>query len=349
MSGTSLDGVDLSYCRYYTQPDGKWQFELINAQTYPYPAKLKTEIEHLIKNYSDDHKDSDKRLGEFYAKLIQQFIYEFNIQQIDFVANHGQTVYHNPSEHKTIQIGCGETMAKQTGLSTINNFRVNDVALDGQGAPLVPIGDWHFFNIYRYCINLGGICNITVQNPNEVLAAFDICPCNVLLNHYAGQLNMAFDDNGLIARKGKLNNILLKKLNALPYYNTKPPKSLDAQFSKIECIPLIDSFQLPAEDILHTLCHHYAFQICRVIEAYTQNEDDQMLLSGGGAFNGFLTELIQEKNKVNVHIPDKKIIEFKEAIVFGLLGVLKLENEVNCLQIVTGASKDNVGGMVFKP
>jgi len=349
MSGTSLDGVDLSYCRYYTQSDVKWQFELIDAQTYPYPEKLKTEIEHLIKNYNDNHTDLDKRLGAFYSSLIQQFVDEFNIEQIDFVANHGQTVYHNPTKQKTVQIGCGETIAQQTQLQTINNFRINDVALGGQGAPLVPIGDWHFFNTYRYCINLGGICNITVQNSKEVLTAFDISPCNVLLNHYAQQLNVAFDEDGLLARKGNLNKALFEKLNALAYYSTQAPKSLDAQFSKVDCIPLIDTFNLSREDVLCTLCHHYAYQIGLVIETYSQSEDEQMLLSGGGAFNGFLTDLIQEKCNVKVHIPDKKIIEFKEAIVFGLLGVLKLENEVNCLKIVTGASMDNVGGEVFEP
>lgn len=349
MSGTSLDGVDLSYCRYYNQPNGKWQFELLAAQTYPYPTNLQAEIEHLIKNFDDNYTNLDIRLGSFYASLVLQFAAKFKLEKIDFIANHGQTVYHNPVQQKTVQIGCGKTIAEQTQLRIINNFRINDVALGGQGAPLVPIGDWHFFNAYRYCINLGGICNITVQNAKEVLTAFDISPCNVLLNHYAQQLNVAFDENGLLARKGTLNKALLEELNALSYYQSKAPKSLDAQFSKADCIPLIDTFNLSTEDVLHTLCHHYADQIAKVVQAYSKNEAEQMLLSGGGAFNVFLTDLIQEKSKVKIHIPDKKIIEFKEAIVFGLLGVLKLENEANCLKVVTGASRDNVGGEVFEP
>lgn len=347
MSGTSLDGVDLCYCHYQKQSNKKWQFECLHAKTYVYPKNIKNKIEALINNYTDKHEDLDKTLGAFYANLVQQFIKNYSISQIDFFANHGQTVYHNPAIQKTVQIGCGKTIAKQTGLQTINNFRVKDVALGGQGAPLVPIGDWHFFNAYRYCINLGGIANITIQDVNKVLVAFDICPCNVLLNHYANQLNLPYDDNGTMAQKGKLRQALLDKLNHLPYYHVEAPKSLDAQICKEIFIPLIDAFELPTQDILHTLCHHYAYQIAQVIQAHTLNNQEQILLSGGGALNGFLSKLIQDKSRVQVHIPDKVIIEFKEAIVFGLLGVLKLENEVNCLKVVTGASQDNVGGQIF--
>jgi len=264
MSGTSLDGVDLSYCHYYKHGNGKWQFECVYAKTYPYPKNLKNKIEALIKNYTDQHEDLDKTLGTFYAGLVQQFVNEHSINQVDFFANHGQTVYHNPTIQKTVQIGCGKTIAEQTGLLTINNFRVNDVALGGQGAPLVPIGDWHFFNNYRYCINLGGIANITIQNAKEVLIAFDICPCNVLLNYYANQLGFSFDDDGMIAKKGKLNQTLFNELNTLPYYTKQAPKSLDAQLCKQTFIPLIEKFNLSIKDILHTLCHHYAHQIAQV-------------------------------------------------------------------------------------
>jgi len=347
MSGTSLDGVDLSYCRYYKKGNRKWQFECIDAKTYVYPMPLKNKIKLLISSYTDQNQELNKTLGIFYASLVQQFIEEHSINRIDFFANHGQTVYHNPSIQKTVQIGCGKTIAEQTGLQTINNFRVNDVALGGQGAPLVPIGDWHFFNQYRYCINLGGIANITIQSEQKVLVAFDICPCNVLLNHYANKLDFDYDDNGAMAKKGGLNQLLFNKLNGVSYYYDQAPKSLDAQFCKEIFIPLIDDFDLSVEDVLHTLCHHYACQIDKAIEKYTLNNQEQILLSGGGAFNSFLCKLIQDRSPINVHIPDKTIIEFKEAIVFGLLGVLKLENEVNCLKAVTGASKDNIGGEIF--
>ncbi len=347
MSGTSLDGVDLSYCRYFKQAEGKWQFELIAAKTYSYPENLINNIKALISNYTDAHDNLDKTLGAFYANLLQQFVEEYAINQLDFFANHGQTVYHNPAIQKTVQLGCGETIAEQTGIRTINNFRVNDVSLGGQGAPLVPIGDWHFFNSYRYCINLGGIANITIQTPDKVFAAFDICPCNVLLNHYAQQLNLAYDANGDIARKGQLQPTLLEKLNALPYYAEQAPKSLHAQFCLDTFVPIIDAYHLSTEDMLHTLCYHYADQIAKAIESSATHSDDELLLSGGGAFNSFLCEQIQSKTTTTIHIPDKNIIEFKEAIVFGLLGVLKLENEVNCLKVVTGASEDNIGGEVF--
>jgi len=346
MSGTSLDGVDLCYCRYYKNKKKHWQFELLAAHTFPYPTHLKQTIQQLTQNYTDSHTNLDTQLGAFYAELIQQFIQEHHITKIDFVANHGQTVYHNPAEQKTVQIGCGKTIAEQTNITTVNNFRVIDMTLGGQGAPLVPIGDWHFFNEYRFCINLGGICNITIQEPKAVLLAFDVCPCNILLNYYAKQKQLAYDDNGNLARSGQLNEDLLQNLNGIQYYDNQPPKSLDAQQCLQLYIPIIETFNLPTENILHTLCHHYAIQLAQVIHHFKKDVQEQILLSGGGALNGYLCEQIETNTDIVVHVPDEAIINYKEAIIFGLLGVLKLEDEVNCLKVVTGAAKDNVGGEV---
>jgi len=347
MSGTSLDGIDLAYCKYFLENE-KWSFKLIQAKTYNFSNELIVEIRAAIDNKPKDNHILDVKLGAYYAKIINQFIKEHNIETIDFVANHGQTVYHNPHKKATIQLGDGATIAKKTNLTCINNFRNLDVELGGQGAPLVPIGDFHFYNNFNYCINLGGISNITIQNKNEVLLAYDISPCNVLLNHYTRQIGFEFDRDGQIGRAGKINKLLFDKLNNNIYYNKQAPKSLDAKNCIDVFVPEIDRFNIEIEDKLHTICQHIAHQIKIVILKHYQQKNEKVLLSGGGTLNKFLVETIKTSLPIEVCIPSTEIIEYKEAIIFGLLGVLKMNNSVNCLKVVTGANKDCVGGQIWK-
>ena len=348
MSGTSLDGIDVAYSKYFFEND-KWNFKLIAAETYSFNFKILSLIEETIKNKPKSYKAADIKLGMYYAKIINQFINEHNIIEIDFVANHGQTVYHKPAEKITIQLGDGATIAEITQLTCINNFRNLDVAIGGQGAPLVPIGDFHFYNKYNYCINLGGISNITVQNKNEVVLAYDVSPCNVLLNHYTRQTGFEFDRDGKIGRSGLFNKPLFNKLNENLYYKKQAPKSLDAQDCINVFVPIIDEFDILVEDKLNTIYFHITHQIKTDILKHHKNKNEKVLLSGGGALNKFLVETIQHALPIEVFVPATEIIEYKEAIIFGLLGVLKMNNSVNCLKVVTGAVKDNVGGQIWKP
>lgn len=348
MSGTSLDGIDLAYCKYFFENE-KWNFELIQAKTYDFSNELIIDIKEAIENKPKQYKDLDITLGSYYAKVINEFVNEFKITTINFVANHGQTVYHNPDEKITIQLGDGATIAQKTNFTCINNFRNLDVELGGQGAPLVPIGDFHFFDDYSYCINLGGISNITVQNNKEVLLAYDISPCNVLLNYYSGKKGFKFDKDGQIGQSGKLNDLLLEQLNEYSYYKKQSPKSLDAQNCLNVFVPLIDNFNISTEDKLHTIYKHVAHQIKVAILKHHQQKNEKVLLSGGGALNKFLVENIKSTLPIEVFVPSTDIIEYKEAIIFGLLGVLKLNNSVNCLKAVTGASENCVGGQIWQP
>lgn len=351
MSGTSLDGVDIAFCHYFKQNE-KWNYKLIHFHTYDYPSAIKSEIQKLTKNPSLPFEDFSITLGTVYSDLVLIFLAKFSIDisLVHFIACHGQTIYHNPAEKKTIQIGDGKTIAYRTNICTINDFRSLDVSLGGQGAPLVPIGDFHFFYDYALCVNLGGICNITIQNENEIVTAFDVCPCNLLLNYYANKLSLEFDKGGAIAKSGEINDALLKALNNHPYYKKQAPKSLDAQEVLRSFLPIINSHQIIEADVLHTLCVHIAVQLKNVIDAISfKNKTMKMLLAGGGALNLFLVKCIKEITKIEIVDLGKQEIEAKEAIIFGLLGVLKLENEVNCLKIVTGASADNCGGVIYYP
>lgn len=235
-------------------------------------------------------------------------------------------------------------MANELQQTVICDFRIQDVKLGGQGAPLVPIGDKLLFGNYTYCLNLGGFANLSFD-VNNVRIAYDICPVNILLNQYIGVLGFEFDDKGEVAKSGTVNSSLLSELNSIKYYSDKPPKSLGLEWVKKHIIPVIDAYKLDTKDILRTFVEHIAIQISKQFSI----KNASILITGGGAYNLFLIERIKSYSNVNIVIPSTKLIEFKEALIFGFLGVLRYRNEANCLSSVTGASKDHSSGKILQP
>ena len=281
----------------------------------------------------------------YLANTINVFLEKNNIFSVDAICSHGHTALHKPENKLTYQIGNLPSIAKITNQLIVCDFRVQDVELGGQGAPLVPIGDELLFSNYTFCINLGGFANIsTTLNKNRI--AFDICPLNIVLNKYVSNLGFNFDDKGEIAKSGSINKALLKELNALSFYKKNYPKSLGLEWVNKNIFPLIDSYKLSTPDILRTFVEHIAIQIETVINTKTKAS---ILLTGGGVFNSFLISRINSRTNNIIEIPSKEIIEFKEALIFGFLGVLKLRNQVNCLASVTGAKKNHASGVIFHP
>ncbi len=344
MSGTSLDGLDIAYAQFNL--DKQWSFELLSSKSVVYSDELKNKLEGAFQQDVHALDLLDKTYGEYLAQQVQIFLEEQNIQksEVDFIASHGHTIFHEPQKGITRQIGCGKTMANILGLKVINDFRSNDVALGGQGAPLVPIGDQLLFHHYDACLNLGGFSNISFDVEHKRIA-FDICPVNIALNLYAQQLGYAYDKGGFIAQGAKLNTALLERLNRLEYYQKAYPKSLGREWLEQEFLPQIDA-KIPVQDILHTLVVHAAQQIVRAVQ---DGHISNILISGGGAYNTFLIDSIKALADFQVCIPSTQIIEFKEAIVFAFLGVLHQREEVNCLSSVTGATRDNIGGKLHLP
>jgi anhydro-N-acetylmuramic acid kinase len=261
----------------------------------------------------------------------------------DFIASHGHTIFHQPGRKLTSQIGKGSAIAAETRLPVVCDFRSLDVALGGQGAPLVPVGDMLLFSSYTCCLNLGGFANISYDESGRRIA-FDICPANIVLNHFASQLHKACDENGDLARQGSLHQPMLDTLNNLPFYRMKPPKSLGKEWVLSEIHPVLQQFDLPVEDKLRTFVEHIAVQIAFAIRT---DDSASMLVTGGGAFNSFLIERICEKTALRVMLPDLLTINFKEALIFAFLGVLRWREEINCLSSYTGADSDNIGGAVY--
>lgn len=342
MSGTSLDGIDIAYIKIKRK--NAYTFEILKATTIPYSKEWKSILKEGFHLSGEKLIELDASYGIHLGNTLLKFITENNITKLDFIASHGHTIFHNPKKNYTFQIGNGPYITSITGIKTICDFRVQNVALGGQGAPLVPIGDMLLFSNYDYCLNLGGFSNISLNENNQRIA-YDICPVNIVLNHYVASLNMEYDDKGVLASAGNINNNLLEELNYLSFYNEAKPKSLGYEFVEETIFPMIDKYKLNIRDILRTFVEHIAIQISKKIDS---DSGKTMLVTGGGAFNDFLIEKIQSYTNTKLIIPEETIINYKEALVFGLLGLLKDEGKNNCLKSVTGATKDHSSGVVFE-
>lgn len=347
MSGTSLDGVDLVYAKF-TLNQG-YTFEILQKKSIVYSEIWKNRLQDAFGYSGEKLTILDADYGKFLGELVMNFRLENGIENLDFVASHGHTIFHRPEQGYTLQIGSGAHLAAACKSKVICDFRTQDVALGGQGAPLVPIGDLLLFRKYDFCLNIGGFANISYQDNDERIA-YDICPTNIVLNHFTRKIGMEYDDKGMMASEGKVNKDLLSELDGLGFYKEEQPKSLGYEFVVEEVLPIIDRYDLPIKDILRTFIEHDAHQISDVINRAAdniENEDPIVLVTGGGAFNTFMIDRIAALSRPRIEIPSKEIIDFKEALVFAFLGILKDQGEVNCLKSVTGASWDHCGGVVY--
>ena len=344
MSGTSLDGVDLAHI-IFNYKNGVWVYNMLECQTVAYSDMWVYRLKEAV----DYTKDKLEKLNNEYTVLlsgiIKTFIEDNAIKGLDAVCSHGHTILHQPQKGFTLQIGNKQELAKSIDITTVCDFRVQDVQMGGQGAPLVPIGDRLLFNDYSYCLNLGGFSNISFEN-NGKRAAFDICAVNTVLNYYANKLGLPYDDGGRVAVKGKLVTEMYNELNGLEFYKKPYPKSLGFEYVKEVLLPLIEKYDASVEDKLHTFTIHVAKQVANVINVLPPGK---LLVTGGGAYNVFLLNCMQElMPDTTIVVPDDKTIQYKEALIFGLLGVLKLRGEVNVLSSVTGAVGDHSSGVVFE-
>lgn len=339
MSGTSLDGIDIAYVEF-KETRGKWSFDLKAYDSISYSYDWQMRLADLMKASALSFVKTNIEYGKYTGNLIRGFINKHNLKT-DIIGVHGHTVFHQPKQGYTSQIGDGATIAALTQQLVACDFRSMDVAKGGQGAPLVPIGDHLLFSEYDACINIGGFANISFQK-DEKLIAYDIGPANIVLNSITRQLGYEYDDKGLIARRGKLDSKLLEKLNALPYYLLSAPKSLGKEWVDENFIPLL-SDKIDHADMLNTLVEHISSKISDELSAI----NGKVLITGGGAFNVFLMEKIREKTSLEIVVPNKEIIEMKEAIIFAFLGVLRMLNLPNTSSQVTGAISASISGALY--
>jgi anhydro-N-acetylmuramic acid kinase len=341
MSGTSLDGVDLAHVKFLKNDD--WTYEILETETISYSEEwlliLKSAVNFSANELNQINTDYTHQL----AKMINDFIFNNKIKDIDAVCSHGHTILHKPNLGYTLQIGNLPIISELTNQNIVCDFRVQDVEFGGQGAPLVPIGDQLLFSEFDYCLNLGGFSNISFEENGQRIA-FDISPVNTVLNFYSNSLGFNYDDKGELAKSGNLNLDLLQKLNDLDFYSLNYPKSLGIEFVNEFVFSLIELFKIPTKDKLNTFVEHIAIQISRIVT----KKSASLLITGGGVYNKFLIQRINFYLPNNqIVIPDNKTIEFKEALIFAFLGVLKLRNETNVLSSVTGAKQNHSSGKIY--
>lgn len=348
MSGTSLDGVDIACC-LFRRAGSKWTYRLESAATIPYPDKWTQQLSVAHQLGAEDFLRLHVAYGRYLGVLINSFVRRHRLEKIDAVASHGHTIFHQPSGQVpfTFQLGDGAALHATADLPVICDFRSLDVQLGGQGAPLVPIGDRLLFSEYSCCVNLGGIANISMERGKKRLA-WDICFVNMVLNHLANEAGNKFDRNGQMARRGKLIPKLIGALENLHGTSTGRP-SLGREDFERDIIPLLSAGSL--EDRARTFTEYAASQVAGAIGVA---RGGKVLLTGGGARNTFLQERIRNKvlsgfprKRFSIDAADERLIDFKEALIFAFLGVLRVCGAPNALASVTGARRDSVCGQVF--
>jgi anhydro-N-acetylmuramic acid kinase len=352
MSGSSLDGMDIVFTELQENA-GSWTYEILNAHCYSYSPEWRQKLSSAISLSGFEYQVLHTEYGHYIGNLVNRFIEENDLHyKVALIASHGHTTFHVPAKKMTAQLGDGAAIAAETGLPVVTDLRALDVALGGQGAPIVPIGEKLLLGDYNYYLNIGGIANISFTE-NSTRIAFDVCPANRVLNMLANDAGKEFDENGALAAAGFVYAPLLAALNQLEYYGDPWPKSLANDFGTDVVYPMIKKAGISANDALRTYIEHIIVQIKNAIGDVVrplQATGSRLLVTGGGAFNSFLVQRLKDELKevhIDVVIPDENLVKYKEALIMALIGVLRWREEYNVLSSVTGAVRDSIGGALW--
>lgn len=352
MSGSSLDGLDMVLAEF-TENAGKWTYEIVSADCQPYSAEWAEKLKNATNLSAREYLLLHSEYGHYLGQQVNKFIEKHNLHyKASLIASHGHTSFHMPAQKMTAQLGDGAAIAAVTGLPVVADLRALDVALGGQGAPIVPIGEKLLMPEYHYLLNIGGIANISINTTPYI--AFDICPANRVLNMLASDAGKEYDDGGKIAATGTVNEQLLEELNRLDYYKLPHPKSLANDFGTDVIYPMIQASGISTQDALRTYCEHIAFQTGKAVFGSSHFKlpasVSKLLVTGGGAFNHFLVSRIKvllEAYNIQLISADDKLINYKEALIMAFIGVLRWRQEYNVLCDVTGAFRNTISGALW--
>jgi anhydro-N-acetylmuramic acid kinase len=351
MSGSSLDGLDIAMTDFFLNED-KWDFKFIAVGFARFSEAWKRTLQDAVRMDARSYLLVHNSLGKYCGDAVNNFLKKVDYEKTpDVIGSHGHTTFHLPEKRMTHQLGDGAVIAAITNIPVVSDLRSMDIALGGQGAPIVPVGEKLLFPEYKFFMNIGGICNVSVHDKAEV-TAFDVSPANRILNMLSEIAGKKYDRNGAMASRGKVDSVLLKKLNENSYYSKLPPKSLPNSFGTDILYPLILESQLSVSDALATYCEHIAVQTLNALKPYRMKKKEKMLVTGGGALNKFLINRLKyylNSTDLDVTVPDKDIVNYKEALIMGLFGVLRLRGQDNVFSSVTGASRDSCGGALWTP
>jgi len=341
MSGTSLDGLDIVAATF--RKEDNWNYTIHASETISYSSDWKNKLSRANKFSAEEYALLDLDLGMYFGECVKSFMLEHDFTP-DLIGSHGHTVFHQPHKKLTTQIGEPSAICIKTNTKVVADFRTLDVLKNGQGAPLVPIGDLLLFSEHKACINLGGIANISLKT-SQSIQAFDVCVCNMLLNDLSKRINKPFDDGGNVAATGTIISELFEELNAIPFLALPSPKSIGKEWYDAEIAPIIKHYaESSTEDLLRTAVEHIATQLCKKLPT-----DGEILITGGGARNDFLIDRLRRLSTAKIEVPSDELVDFKEALIFGFLGLLKVQGKTNILKEVTGAESNSSSGVIYVP
>jgi len=353
MSGSSLDGLDIAYIEF-EEKAGKWKYTILEAECISYSPSWENSLATAPQLPAIELIALHSIYGHYLGEAVNRFIQASNLEfKVALIVSHGHTVFHYPGLF-TFQLGDGAAIAAKTSLPVVSDLRAMDIALGGQGAPIVPLGERVLFEGYDFFLNIGGISNLSFNAPTQ-LDAFDVCPANKVLNLLSIEIGKEFDAEGMMASSGRIHEQLFNQLNELPYYKQEYPKSLDNSFGINIIHPLIKSHSIPIIDALATYVEHIAFQLSSSIGMIHTKyslpiSSRNLLVTGGGAFNNYLIARIEHHlapYSIEVILPDEKTIQYKEALIMGFLGILRWREEDTVMSSVTGASRNSIGGALW--
>ncbi len=366
MSGTSLDGIDICVVDI-TEKDHRYTYQIDQFCSYPYSKEL---VQRILDASNIKTSNVQKicslnfEIGYAYKDAIETMMQEgkLNMAEIDFIAMHGQTIWHNPNQmdgfySSTLQVGEPSILAYHFHKKVISNFRVMDMAANGSGAPLIPFVDYMLYKDSHKKIalqNIGGIGNVCYINENASLSdviAFDTGPGNMLIDGAMKKLyNLPYDDQGKIAKTGTIDEAYLKELLTDEYLAKPYPKSTgrekyNDQFLS-EMIDTLGKKQLKNEDIIATITAYTAYTI---VDQYRRflGDIDEVIVSGGGAHNAFILDILRKELKTKVLVEENQ--DAFEAFGFAILGHMRLLNEPSNVKNVTGADNDVCLGNITYP
>lgn len=344
MSGTSLDGLDIAHCTFRQTKKG-WDYHIEKATTLKYPSTWNESLSRAHTLTGSDLLALHAAYGQWLGKVTREFLMKHSLK-VDFIASHGHTIFHQPGKKFTFQLGSGHAIHAASGLPVICDFRSLDVSLNGQGAPLVPIGDRLLFSEFDVCLNLGGIANLSTDVKKKRIA-YDICFMNMGLNYLASKAGKSFDEDGAMAERGVVNREMLKQLDGVYAKWRKGRPSLAREHFEEYVLPILNDDKISLNDRLRTSVESSAKEIAMAIRSTAKNP--KVLCTGGGAQNAFFISSLLDAcgDDAQLIVPDSSVINFKEALVFAFLGTLRARNEVNCLHTVTGASRSTSSGVMI--
>ncbi len=344
MSGTSMDGLDIAHCDLTLKEDGRWDYEINKAITVSYNETWRVRLSKLRNQSALVFYKTDRYFGQYIGQIINDFLEE-NDLSADLISSHGHTIFHQPEKNISVQVGNGQAITAVTGIPAVTDFRYQDVVKNGEGAPVSGIGDELLFKEFDMCLNLGGFANISTS-VNGVRLAYDICPVNILLNRMAREFGQEYDQDGKIAESGRIDYDLLSLLNDIEFYSIEPPKSLGREWINKNLWYHVRESRISKEDKMKTLVDHMAEQIGNNIEKLSDGDASlkRVFVTGGGAFNNTLIDHLRTHTDAEIIIPDENIVKFKEALIFALMGLLRVNNKENIWSSMTGADSDSIGG-----